>query len=903
MNRLKKLGIILFVIVLIGMSFLNKGLNLYVDWLWFNEVCFQHIFSKTLLTKIELGIIVGFAFFVLLWLNLLIVKQVIKNGNSRVWRIGGNLFEIPNKELIQPYINLILLTGSLFFAFLSGNGAAAKWMDYLKFINPSSFGILDPLFSKDIGFYVFQLPFLSFFYYLCLFWLILTIIVITVLYIFEEAIYITRRGVAIVKNAKAHLSILGAIFCVFLFAGCWINIYNLLYSSQGVVFGASYTDIHANLPVLKIVSIMCLLSGAILLLNLFIHKIKWVFIIIGATAVIWFVGLKGYTGIVQKFQVAPNEITMEQEYIKSNINFTRIAYGLDNIKINEFPAKENLDSKDIANNSATIKNIRLWDHAPLLATYGQLQEIRTYYKFVDVDNDRYVINGEYQQVMLSPRELSYEHLPSKIWINEHLTYTHGYGICLGPVNRISAEGLPEFMIKDIPPINITDLKLTKPEIYYGEIGNDYCFVNTKSKEFDYPSGDKNVYTTYNGKGGIVINSIWRKILLAIKFKEIKILFSNEITNQSRIMLYRNISERMKILTPFITYDSDPYLVLSEGRLYWICDGYTITDMYPYSEPIAGVGNYIRNSVKAVVDAYNGNIQFYVSDKNDPLIQTYTKIFPDLFLPLKNLSDDLKRHLRYPIDLLTVQARMYSIYHMQDTQVFYNKEDLWTVPKRSSEGMEQYMQPYYTIMKLPGEQKSEFILMIPFIPSKKDNMIAWLAARCDAPNYGKLLVYQFPKKKLVYGPSQINARINQDAEISKQLSLWNQRGSQVIQGSLLAIPIEESLLYVQPLYLAAEKGKIPELKRVIVAFGNRIAMEENLETALDKIFGMEIIEKEAKTKTQEIQEDVDTVTTKELIRQASESFEKAQAYMRQGNWAQYGQQLEELKRVLNELGKR
>ncbi|MGH7831398.1 MAG: UPF0182 family protein, partial [Candidatus Binatia bacterium] len=546
-----------------------------------------------------------------------------------------------------------------------------------------------------------------------------------------------------------------------------------------------------------------------------------------------------------------------------------------------------------------IKNIRLWEHRPLLATYAQLQEIRTYYKFVDVDNDRYMIDGTYRQVMLSSRELSHQHLPSRIWINEHLTYTHGYGVVFGPVNQVTREGLPEFFIKDIPPVSNVPIKVTRPEIYYGDLANDYVFVKTKAQELDYPAGDQNVYTNYSGNGGVPLRSFWRKLLFSARFGTLRILLSNDLVPDSRILYNRQIQERIHKIAPFITFDRDPYLVIAQGgRLFWIIDGYTTTDRYPYSEPTGRLGNYIRNSVKAVVDTYDGTVNFYLSDPEDPVILAYAKAFPGLLKPMEQMPDDLRAHIRYPQDLFTVQARMYSTYHMQDPQVFYNKEDLLSIPRKTVQGVEQEIEPYYTIMRLPGEKKEEFVLLLPFTPNKRDNMRAWLAARSDPPHYGKLIALDFPKAKLIYGPKQIDARIEQDAYISQQLSLWSQRGSQVIRGSLLAIPIEKSLLYVQPLYLAAEKGSLPELKRVIVAFGNQIAMEETLEQSLQRIFS-----------GRGVRDAAQALVPPEVVRgdkslgaRALEHYNRAQELLRQGNWAGYGEELKRLEAVLREMEK-
>jgi len=620
-------------------------------------------------------------------------------------------------------------------------------------------------------------------------------------------------------------------------------------------------------------------------------------------------GLGVVPNVMQRLRVVPNEMVAERPYIEQNIKYTRLAYGLDRIKEEEFPAEETLRAEDLLKNDATIKNIRLWDRRPLLVTYAQLQEIRTYYKFVDVDNDRYMVDGQLRQVMLSARELSYRNLPSRIWINERLTYTHGYGIVMGPVNRITPEGLPDFWIKDIPPASTGPIKVTRPEIYYGEIANDvggdYVFVKTRAQELDYPAGDKNVYTSYTGQGGVPVQSVFRKMLFALRFGDIKILLSNDIIGESRVMYHRDIEERVKKAAPFIQFDRDPYLVVGQdGRLVWIIDGYTTSNKFPYSEPVRGMGNYIRNSVKTVVDAYHGTLAFYLSDPADPVVATYAKAFPGLFQPLSAMPADLQPHIRYPQGMFTIQARMYATYHMQDPQVFYNKEDLWNIPKHMVEGQEREMEPYYTIMRLPGEKAEEYVLLSLFNPSKKDNMIAWMAARSDGPDYGKLTAYNFPKQKLIYGPRQIDARIDQDSVISQQLTLWSQRGSQVIRGSMLAIPIEKSLLYVQPLYLAAEKGSLPELKRVIVSMGNQIAMEENLEAALAQLFGIGG-KALARTATPGLagQPGPQETGVRGLADQAWQQYSRAQELLRQGNFAAYGEEVKRLEATLKILRER
>lgn len=903
MNNLRKFVIGLVVLLFI-FGFLGRQLvNLYTDWLWFVGVGYQSVFIKIFTSKIWLAVIVGSFFFLITLINPLLAK--VFSPRRKLLVLEPDLFEIPHKEEYKPFINKFLFGFILLMSISVSYSSTMKWIDLFQFMNPTSFGSVDPLFSKDISFYVFQLPFIRYIYSLLCLGLGTGVVLAIGIYLFEGALRITTKGLRFAPAFKNHSCVMASLILILISCGINLEMYDLLYSPRGVAFGASFTDIHAYLPVLKILLFLGLVTAVMFLVNIFWTNWKIVMGLCGLMVIIWVLGGKIYPEIIQRLQVEPNEIRMEEPYINLNIKYTRAAYNLDKVQTKEFPAEESLTLADLKANDITIKNIRLWDHEPLLSTYSQLQEIRTYYNFVDVDIDRYVLNGEYRQTMLSPRELSYERLPSKIWMNEHLTYTHGYGLCLAPANRISKEGRPEFMVKDIPPVYNSDLKITRPEIYYGEIANEYCFVNTKTKEFDYPSGDKNVYTTYTGTGDVPINSLFQKILFAIRFQEPKIFLSTEITNESRIMYYRKIKERIDKVCPFIGYDQDPYLVISNGGLYWICDGYTLTNMYPYSEPmykrtIGRASNYIRNSVKVVVDAYNGSMWFYISDDRDPIIQSYAKIFPNFFLPIDKMPQDLRSHIRYPVDMFTIQAVMYSAYHMQDSGVFYNKEDLWAIPQKATEGTTRGMEPYYTIMKLAGEEKEEFILMIPFTPTRKDNMIAWLCARCDAPDYGKLLAYNFPKEKLIYGPSQIEARINQDTEISQQLSLWDQRGSNVNRGSLLVIPIENSLLYIEPLYLVAEEGKIPELKRVIVSFGDKIAMTQTLEQSLQEIFGGSVLPTQPVVK-EEVKEEK-TLSVKELARQALSCFQNAEQQLHKGNWAGYGEELQKLKEMLQTLGK-
>jgi len=890
---------ILIVLVLLGL--LGQVVPLYTDYLWFQEVKLASVFMTILWTKSILAIVAGLAFAVFVYVNVLLAAR---STPGDVLVELDDPFGLPSRLIIEPLFKRFLLPGALVLGFLAASHASGQWEVFLRYLNAQPFGVQDGLFGRDIGFYVFRLPVLTTIYGWVLTALGLTFLLVVLTNVLHRGIQISARGPRIVGHARAHLLILGALFFLVKAGGYHLDAYALLFSPRGIVFGAGYSDIYANLPALRLLTIISLGCTAVCIWQIGRRGVRPVLIAVGALVVGNVLGLGIYPTILQRFRVVPNELEKERPYIEMGIKYTRMAYGLDRIQEQEFPAEETLRAEDLQRNDPTIKNIRLWDHRPLLATYGQLQEIRPYYRFVDVDNDRYLVDGQLRQVMLSPRELSYRHLPERTWINERMLFTHGYGVVLGPVNRITPEGLPDFWIKDIPPVATGPIKVTRPEIYYGEIANDYVFVKTLAQELDYPAGDKNVYSTYAGQGGVPIESFLRKALFALRFGDVPILLSNDIVTDSRVMYYRKIEERVKKAAPFIVFDRDPYLVITQaGRLVWIIDGYTTTNRFPYSEPVRGVGNYIRNSVKAVVDAYDGSLAFYLSEPDDPVIRAYTQAFPGLFQPLSAMPADLLPHIRYPQGLFAIQARMFATYHMRDPQVFYNKEDLWSIPKKAVEGQEREMEPYYTIMRLPGEKGEEFILLIPFNPSKKDNMIAWLAARSDGAHYGKLIVYNFPKQKLIYGPRQIEARIDQDAFISQQLSLWGQRGSQVIRGSLLAIPIEQSLLYVEPLYLAAERGSLPELKRVIVAFGNQIAMEENLEASLRQIFGSpgkRPVATRAEVATAPGTPPARAVGVRGLVDQAWQQYSRAQDHLRQGNFAAYGEEIKRLEATLKTL---
>jgi uncharacterized membrane protein (UPF0182 family) len=886
------------------LSLFGQAVPLYTDWLWFQEVGFTTVFTTRLQLSGWLFIGLGAVVFVFLFINLSVAARTAPP--DVLWELEDQL-GLPGRAILEPLVRRLLLPVIAVISFFAGARATGSWPTVLEYVNRTPFNQTDPLFGRDLGFYFFVLPFWRLLYAWSTALVAGTLILVAAVYVLQRSLVLTARGPRLAAGARTHLLGLAAVLLLVRAVGFWLDRFDLLYAPRGFVFGASYSDVHASLPVLQWLVVLAVLCAAACVFQMF--RPGWRFLVAGLVVlvVLWVVGLGIAPALLQSYRVKPNELVYERPYIENNIRMTRQAYALDRVAEKDFAAEDNLTPAALERNNLTIKNIRLWDHRPLLTTYGKLQEIRTYYKFRDVDVGRYTLNGEYRQVTLSARELSYRDLPSRGWINEHLTYTHGYGLVVGPVNRISPEGLPEFFTKDIPPAVTGGMpKITRPEIYYGEIGNEYVLVRTRSQELDYPSGDQNVYTRYEGRGGIPINSLLRKAAFAARFGALNLLLSNDLTPESRVMIYRDIGARVQEAAPFLKFDRDPYLVIAaDGRLVWMIDGYTTSERYPYATPVRGF-NYIRNSVKATVDTYHGTVSYYIADAEDPVIRTYAKAFPGLLKPLAEMPKDLQAHIRYPEDLFAVQSRMYATYHMQDPQVFYNKEDLWVIPRLPQEGRDREMEPYFMIMRLPGERKEEFVLLSGFNPSGRDNMIALMVARMDPPQYGGLIAYQFPKQKLVFGPRNIQARINQDPVISQQIALWNQQGSRVITGSLLAIPIDQSLIYVQPLYLAAsEQGALPELRRVVVAYGNQIAMEATLEAALARIFGGRVRGDEppgrpAGERPAAPGVSAPTAAITAGVQRAWEAWQRGQEALRKGDWATYGQEQKRVEEALRQL---
>src|SRR5262245_49447558 len=828
----------------------------YTDWLWFSQLGYENVFTTTLYTKVILGMVVGLVTAIVIWLNYKLALRLSPETRyiPRFLEIEGQ--RVPAPDLSRIIGKLALLV-PLAVGVFAGLAAWRAWEIYLRFVHQVRFDEAAPIFTRHISFYFFTLPAYEALTRWVSLMIVASLIGSALIYLVRGALIFNQSrgsnrlgfGLSLSRQPRSHLlALLAAWFLIFAAQG-YLAMPNLLFGQSGPVAGASYTDINANLPILYIKVGVAVLLAVMAVASIFLSSTR----LIWAGVAIYLLMLIGgwlYPTIIQRFSVAPNELAKETPYIKHSIESTRKAFGLNQIEERELTGDKELTARDIQKNQRTIKNIRLWDQKQLLETFAQIQEFRTYYAFKSVDNDRYLINGELQQTMLSPREMELE--PQQLnWINERLNYTHGFGLTLGPVDQITPQGQPVLYVKDIPPnSSIPSVKVDRPEIYFGELTNDHVYVKTDHKEFNYPSGEENVLKNYEGNGGVEIGSKWRRMLFGTRFGDLKLVLSNDLRPESRVLLYRNIKQRLEQVAPYLNFDRDPYLVINEGRLFWIADAYTSSNRYPYSQTIDYTDsqavyriNYIRNSVKSVIDAYNGDVSLYIADEKDPLIRTYAKIYPGTLKPLSEMPQTLRAHLRYPEDIFNIQTRVYSTYHMEQPQVFYNKEDLWTVAVMgggSSQGGDpaasKEMEPYYTIMRLPGEQTEEFILMLPFTPKNKDNLAAWMVARADGENYGKLMVYRSPKQKLVYGPKQIVALINQEPEISRQLSLWNTGGSKVILGTLMVIPIEESLIYVQPLYLLAQSGRIPELRRVIVSAEDRIAMEPSLDQSLARIFG-------------------------------------------------------------------
>jgi len=824
-KKSRKSSIILIILLFIWFA-LASGISLYIDSIWFESLGYWQIFS-TIMTGRFISFLLPFMVtFTVLWIN--------------GWfssRVALGLWTRPDLvDLAKKGTSAIFMIVALVAALLVGFVAQLEWFTVYQFIYQVPAEVTDPIFGLDLAFYFFSLPFYEKLAQGLLALFLLSLTITSISYVINGHLGYDQ-GLKFSRVARTHLTILLSITGLATAFYFWLTRFQVLYSQAGVVFGAGYTDLNAWIPCYWMLTILATLTSVLLLLSLKAPTLRFA-VGTGIGFVLAYLILNVYPALIQTFVVAPNEIQKETPFIKLNIESTLRAYNLHDIETHEFSPDQPLTRTDLENNKATLGNIRLWDWRPLKNAYDQLQSIRLYYEFHDADIDRYIINQAYRQVMLSVRELDFSKISENAqnWINRHFQYTHGQGLCMSPVNEVSDEGLPEFFIQDIPPRSRVDIEIDRPEIYFGEKTDYPVFVRTKLEEFDYPLGDQNATSVYLADRGLPIDSILMRLFFSWELGIYQILFTRNFTDDSRVLLHRKIQDRIPKLAPFLSYDNDPYAVIDQGRLFWMQDAYTVTDRFPYSEPFPnreeGEFNYIRNSVKVVVDAYLGDTTFYITDDSDPLIRVYSKIFPDLFKNFAEMPDGLRQHIRYPTDYFDVQRQMFGRYHMKDPTVFYNQEDLWVVPNEIYGGNEQQMESYYVIMSLPGEKQEEFILLIPYTPTNKNNMIAWLAARSDGEDYGKLVLFQFPKQELTYGPMQIEARIDQNPDISQLITLWGQKGSRVIRGNLLVIPIENSLLYVEPLYLQAEKSEIPELTRILAVYQSQVAIGETLEEALE-----------------------------------------------------------------------
>lgn len=914
------------VFLLIGLNWL---VEVYTDWLWFNEVQYQAVWLKQWGARM-LVLLVGFvAAFLLLWVNWIVARRralrTTPPFNPKFLQISG--------------VRWLIVGCAALLAFGFASSLAASWEQFLQFVYRVPFGTDDPLFGQDVSFYLFELPVFN----LLQQWIVALLVVALLGILGIYAVnYIPdiQRGTwkpQELKVLRQHVALLGGVILLIWAVGYGLSVYGLMYSPRGVVFGASYTDMNASLYALFAQMVLMLLTAVAVFMNIFRLSVKPVVVAGGlwllATVVLGAI----VPGFIQRYSVEPNEIAREEPYIAYNIEFTRMAYGLDKVQTQDYELGAPLGQADIDRNQAILQNIRLWDYRPLQETYTQLQALRPYYQFGEIDIDRYEIDGETRQVMLAARELNKANLPNQSWVNRNLEFTHGFGLVMNAVDEFTADGQPIFLIQDLPPQSSVDIDVSRPEVYYGELTRDVVYVGSDRQEFSFPSGNENVYSQYAGTGGIQLDSFLKRLAFAIRFADANVLLSDDIRDETRVQFYRQIQERIERITPFIELDGDPYIVVDEnGRLVWLQDGYTTSSYFPYATPVSLDAfrsiNYIRNALKITVDAYDGNVTYYLVDSEDPIIQTYARAFPGIFKPLAEMPASLQAHLRYPVDMFSVQMRQYLRYHMTDVRVFYNQEDVWDVPLEvfTADGSsnlndsKQPMEPYFVTMPLPNETEPEYLLIQPYTPVGKDNMIAWLAARNDPPNYGELMVYELPKQELVFGPLQIEGRIDQEPDISQQFSLWDQGGSRVIRGNLLVIPMNGSFLYVEPVYLLSDTNALPELKRVIVATDTRIAMDTTLMGAIAQLLEerpgdvAELVEElelpadeggdveegapeTAVTPTRDAQPTADVnATLDQLIESANAHFLAAEAAQRDGDWATYGAELEALQADLQQL---
>ncbi len=900
-------------VILVGVMlciFSSTLINLYTDYLWFLSMNYAEVFTTRVETAVELAIVaIGVAVLVLIfnWSILphrIAPKEAFKSRIPMRAQVGGQITVKEVAYSTRP-VKFLFTAGAVILGILLGTSFGGLWQKFLLASEGGVFNLTDPIFNKDIGFYIFQLP-----WYEALLTSLQVLVVAAGIGVVGRYILF---GQIQSRPAMAHLSTLGAIWMIFLGLGRLLARYTLLQSELGVVLGAGYTDVNARMPIFTIEAIVFFAAAGILMINTFTRRWKPL-VFVGALWVIVSVGGAIYPSIIQRFVVEPNESVVERPYIEHNIRYTRYAYNLENIKEQAYTANGGITEQDLVDNAEMLDNIRLWDYRPLLRTYSQLQEIRLYYTFNGVDIDRYVIDGKLRQVMLAIRELNVDELnaEAQTWVNRHLVYTHGFGLTLSPVNEVTAEGLPQLLVRDIPPTSsVPELDIAQPQIYFGESSTEYIITGSSEQEFDYSQGDNNTYTRYLGPDGVTVGGFVNRLMFALRFSDSNIFFSSALNRDSQIHFYRAIQQRTQEIAPMLWFDEDAYPVIAAtdvttgsagARIVWLIDAYTWTDHFPYSEgtKVQGFGNinYIRNSVKVSVDAYTGEVTFYLMDPNDPIAAAYARIFPKLFRPIEEMPQVLRDHWRYPETLFRVQSQMYATYHMRDPQVFYNREDLWDFPKNTIETTQGPMEPYYVLMQTPDSDRLEFVLIRPYVPQGKQNMVAWLYADCDGEDYGQMEAFKLPKDRLIYGPQQIEARVNQDTTISQQLTLWDQRGSKILRGNLLVIPIKDTFLYIEPLYLEAESaGQLPEFKRILAAYNEKVVMAPTLDEALAQLLGGGEYTGAPDTGTGSggTPRPGDNLGT--LAQQALEHYQAGQTCLAQEDWACYGREQAALEEIL------
>ncbi|EGT2191849.1 hypothetical protein GM168_08435 [Clostridium perfringens] len=907
--------VLISILLLVVVFFVST--NFIINVQWFKEVGYLNVFFTKLIAICKLFVPIFILYFCVIAIYLFTLRKSIRS------LVGDTKFKSVKKYFLLSNLVISILG--------AGATATTQWYKILQFTNAVPFGEVDPIFNKDISFYVFKLPLVQSLFSTAISLIIILVLITVIIYLalgFKDKIYqnkdnvinINSKTYGIRKFAGKQLAVLASVLSLLIGCSYLLKSYNLVYSTRGVSYGAGYTDVKITMIFYKVIAVACVISSIVVFIS--ILKLKFRPIIISIASIAVLIVLEPVVAIfTQQFVVKPNEMELEKPYISYSIDATKKAFNIDEIEVKEMEPNENITSDKLEDNKDIIENLKVNSTGPLLSFYQQVQLIKNYYEFNDADTDRYNINGKYTQVFVSPREINREAMTT--WQNKHLRYTHGYGLAMSRVNSVTEFGQPDFVMKDIPTVNTTDINLENPRIYFGESDNDYVIVNTEGGEFDYPTGDTENTFNYNGTGGLKMTP-FNRVLFSIYEKNPKILMSSSITSESRIILNRNIVKRVQEIAPFLTYDSDPYIVVHDGRLVWMMNAYTSTDKYPFSEPHEGV-NYIRNSVKVVVDAFNGNVDFYVTDENDPIINCYLKIYKGLFKPLSEMPEDLKEHFRYPQDLFELQSKVLTKYHVDDPIKLFTEEDLWDrsldVVKHGGENLNQgdegkeesilnkakenknneaENEGLYLMTKLPDEENVEMMLLDYFNMRGKQSMVALLGARMDGDNYGELVMYKFPPQRTIYSPILFKNRIQQDPNISKEISLWAGKGSEVIYGDIIIVPIEDSLLYLNTIYLKANsENSMPEMKRVILSNGDKIVIEENIEKALLKLFNYNSFE-ENKNSNKDETSNTEITSDNSGVKEAADLFNKAIEAQKNGDWATYGEFINKLGDVLNKM---